>query len=253
LIGMNVDGSDFHLQYGHFLQVLDMDQACQNFNTFYEQNPENYGVVQQLVNCARYFRDYEKALEYAQKCLDLRPDLINAKNILALSYFTLNRYDEAERYYREMMSASDQFRNDYMIYPFAHRLGYVMMMNGKEEEGISIMSAYRDTLIAHIDRQEIKAFAIGEYYDLATIYASLDQKEEALKWLNVAREKETEGAFCRIDFLISDPMLDNLREEPGFKKLLDEKYRENEEIKRLFYEKLALYHANNELKWLRSM
>jgi TolB-like protein/class 3 adenylate cyclase/Tfp pilus assembly protein PilF len=252
LVGMNEDESDFQLDYGYFLQDLDREQACLNFYSFYERNPKSYGVIQELVTCARYFKDYEKGLEYAQKCLNLRPDLVNAKNIVALSYLTLNRYGEAERYYREMMSTADQFENDYMIYPFAHRLGYAMMKNDKKEEGLKIMEAYRDTLIAHIERREIKASAIGEYYDLATIYAALDQKEEALKWLKLAREKETEGAFCRIDFLTSDPMLDNLREEPEFKKLLDEKYQEMEEIKQLFYEKVALYHANNELKWLKN-
>jgi hypothetical protein len=127
-----------------------------------------------------------------------------------------------------------------------------MMMNGKKEEGIKIIETYRDTLMAHVERHEIKTFTIGEYYDLATMYAALDQKKEAIKWLQLAHKKETEGAFCRIDFLVSDPMLDNLREEPEFKKILNDKFREREKIKQLFYEKLALYHANNELKWLKN-
>ena len=252
LIGMDDDQTDFYEQYGYFLFELDIEQSCLNFKKSYERNPENYNIIQQLVDCSRYYQDYEEALYYALEWYKHRPDYINAKNILAMSYLTVKQFDNAEKYYREMMSTADQFENDYMIYPFAHRLGYAMMMNGKKEEGISIMEAYKDTLVAHINRKEIKTFSIGEYYDLATIYAALNQKQEALKWLNTAREKVTEGAFFRIDYLISDPMLDNLRKEPEFKEMLNGKFQEKEEIRQLFYEKLALYHANNELKWLKN-
>lgn len=78
----------------------------------------------------------------------------------------------------------------------------------------------------------------------------MGQKEEAFKWLNAAREKETEGAFFRIEYLISDPMLDNLREDPEFREILQAKYYERAEINRIFNEKLEKYHVNNELKWL---
>jgi hypothetical protein len=45
-------------------------------------------------------------------------------------------------------------------------------------------------------------------------------------------------------------MLDNLRQEPEFQKMLADKMEESERIRQIFYEKLALYHATNELKWL---
>jgi len=50
--------------------------------------------------------------------------------------------------------------------------------------------------------------------------------------------------------LNKERVLDILRDEPEFKKMLQDKLEESERIKQLFYEKLALYHANNELKWL---
>ncbi len=45
-------------------------------------------------------------------------------------------------------------------------------------------------------------------------------------------------------------MPDNLRQEPEFQKMLADKLEQSERVKQIFYEKLALYHANNELKWL---
>ncbi len=104
-----------------------------------------------------------------------------------------------------------------MIYPFAHRLGYAMLMNGKEE-GLSIMEAYRDTLISTIQRKEIKTYGMGEYYDLGTIYASLNNKGQAIEWLRKAKDKEMEGAFFRMDYLNADPMLDNLGKNRNFRR-----------------------------------
>jgi len=45
-------------------------------------------------------------------------------------------------------------------------------------------------------------------------------------------------------------MLDNLRQEPEFQKMLADKLEQSERVKQIFYEELTLYHANNELKWL---
>lgn len=248
LIGKESDRTDQELNYGYFLQRLDYEQSCSLFHDFYKKEPENFQVIQELINCARYYKDFDMALKYSKEAIRLRPELVNVKNILAYSYFCLNRYEEAERYYREMMEETDQFESHYMIYPFAHRLGYAMYMNGKEKEGLSIMETYRDTLISSINRKEIKAMAIGEYYDLATIYSCLGQKKEALKWMRKA--KDTEGAFFRLDYLNSDPMLENLRDEPEFQQMMTEKIEEDEHIRQTFYDKLAMYHTNNELKWL---
>lgn len=252
LVGSEDEQSDIYEHYGYFLYDLDIQQSYQNFKKSYENNPENIEILRQLRNCANYFQEYDKALEFSIEYQKHRPDLLNAKNLVAESYLTLKRYDQAEKYYQEMRSEFKEFKNDYMIYPFMHRLGYAKMMNGKEKEGIKIMEIYRDTLLANISRQEIKTYSFAEYYDLAIIYAALDNKAEAYHWLNKARKNENAGAFYRLDYLISDPMLDNLRGDPEFQEMLQEKLDEREKVKNIFYNKLAIYHANNELKWLSS-
>jgi hypothetical protein len=141
-----------------------------------------------------------------------------------------------------------------MIFPFMHRLGYAMMNSGQEIEGRAHLETYRKTLLEAVENKQAKAFGMGEYYDLAIISASLGEKDEAYKWLKLAREKEvTEGAFFRIDFLVSDSMLDNLRDDPEFQDILYQKLQSQEEIKRIFYRKLSEYHDNNELKWLKTI
>lgn len=245
-------GEDYYQRNGFLFAGIDFELACQNFYQAFERNPENTLILAELVTCHRYFKEHDKALEYALKYLKLNPDLVNAKSLVAETYLALQNFEKAETYYREMMSRTDQFQDNYMVYPFVHRLGYAMMKNGKTTEGISLMQAYADSLQASILRKEVTAAAMGEYYDLAIINAALNKKEEAYKWLRTAQEKESIGAFFRTDYLIFDPMLDNLREDPELKEILAEKFRQNEQVKSIFRRRLAEYHGNHELKWLNA-
>lgn len=235
---------------GYFLSSIDLDLAYHYFLKEHELNPLNANVVSELVTCTRYRHEYDKMLDYAKQYADLRPDLVNAGTTLALTYLVRKEYDMAEKYYQKMLEESSEFENEFLVYPFKHRLGYAKLMNGKEDEGRRMLISYRDTLMASLERQEIIALGFGAYYDLAIISSALGEKGKALEWLRHARENEKEGSFFRIDFLVSDPMLDNLREEPEFQQLMDEKKAELEQIKSIFYEKLDEYHDRDELKWL---
>ena len=249
----NVGGEFFNERTGYLLFELDIEPACQHFLQFHEDNPEHGAVLQQLINCSRYFGDFDKVMEYAQKLYNLSPDMVNVKNYVAEAHFFKNEYQEAESIYQEMIRETEDFESDYMIFPFVHRLGFAMMRNGKESEGKALMENYRDVLLSIIDQKQVKAAAMGEYYDLACIYSSLGKIDEAFKWLNTAKEKEvTDGAFFETDYLLTDPMLDNLRGDSRFKSILEEKFQEQEKIKSIYYQKLSEYHSNNELNWLNS-
>jgi TolB-like protein/Tfp pilus assembly protein PilF len=248
------EDADRYESYGYFLTQLDIEQAYNNFLISYQNDPTNPQVVGELMICSRYFKEFARGLEYAKEVLKLRPDLVNAKNAVAESYLFAGEYEEAKKYYLEMLEEVRGYSDDYMIFPFMHRLGYAMMNSGQEIEGRAHLETYRKTLLEAVENKQAKAFGMGEYYDLAIISASLGEKDEAYKWLKLAREKEvTEGAFFRIDFLVSDSMLDNLRDDPEFQDILYQKLQSQEEIKRIFYRKLSEYHDNNELKWLKTI
>jgi TolB-like protein/Tfp pilus assembly protein PilF len=238
-------------QLGYFLISFDRDQAYAHFKKAHESDPENAAVLQQLSNLSLYNRDFNSALEYAEQFVSLRPDLLNGKNMVAQAHLFLGHYEQAEKKYREMLDASSDYTNEYMIYAFKQRLGYATMMNGREKEGRALLESYRDTLLAAVQRNEIMSSGFGDYYDLALIYAVLGQKEEAMEWLRLAKANEIHGAFFRMDFLVSDPMLNNLRDDPEFQRMLDEKREQEKMIHQLFYTKIREYHDRDELKWLK--
>jgi len=101
LVASDEDQSSAYERYGYFLYDLDIQQSCENFRKSYENNPDNIEVLRQLRNCAKYFQEYDKALEYSLEYQKHRPDLLNAKNLVAESYLTLKQFDQAEKMYRE--------------------------------------------------------------------------------------------------------------------------------------------------------
>ena len=238
-------------QMGFFLYDLDIAQSYELFKKAFEQNGEKSNVAEQLANCARYFEEFDKMVEYALINYELKPDLVNAGNLVAESYLFKRDFSLAEEQYGTMIKASSEFDSYYLVYPFKHRYGYAKMMNGEIEEGTKLLEIYRDTLLATVERNEIRSISFGEYYDLACIYSVLGDKETALIWLLKARERETKGAFFSLAYLRTDPMLDKLRDDPVFQGILEEKHREMDDIRKLFYSKLKEYHQRNELKWLK--
>ena len=248
-----MDNMEFDQSMGFFLYKLDKEQSYQYFLKALKVNPESSPVNQQLVNCCMYFGNYDQMVDYALEYRKLRPDLTNADNMVAQSYMFAGRYAESERIYTEMLGATSEFESTFMVFSFKHRLGFAKWMNGNKEEGRRIMESHRDTLLMAIQRQEIVHFGSGEYYDLALIYAVLGQKEEALKYLREARDHVKKGAFYRLEYLLTDPMLDNLRDEPEFQEMLEAKKKEQEEMTRIFHEKLKEYHSRKELKWLKEI
>ncbi len=244
---------DLNERVGYFLNDIDLDQAYSYFLKEIKANPENADVLIELVACTMYRHEYDQMMEYARRFAQLRPDLVNAGTTVALCHLVRKEFIMAEQEYQQMLEKMAGYENEYMVYPFKHRLGYAKLMNGKVDEGKRMLESYRDTLKASLERKEIYAFGHGEYYDLALICSALGEKEQALEWLRKARDRETEGAFFRIDFLVADPMLDNLREEPDFIHLMEEKTGELEQIRSIFYQKLEEYHQRNELMWIQRL
>jgi len=246
-----VDEREFDQSMGFFLYNLDKEQSYQYFLKALEFNPNVAPVYQALNNCCMYFEDYDQMVDYALEYRKLRPDLANASNMVAQSYLFAGKYPESEVIYEEMLGATSEFESIFMVYSFKHRLGYAKWMNGKKDEGRKIMESHRDSLLRAIQQADKINFGTGKYYDLALTYAVLGQKEEALSYLREARDHEKEGAFYRLEYLITDPMLDNLRDEPEFQEMLEASKKEQEDITKIFHQKLKEYHARKELKWLK--
>jgi Flp pilus assembly protein TadD len=85
----------------HYLRQGDQAQAIEFFRRSIESDPDNYPAWINLGSCLMAARRFENALEANRKAQELRPGEFLPNVQLALTYYYLRRYDEAEPYFRQ--------------------------------------------------------------------------------------------------------------------------------------------------------
>ena len=75
------------------LEMRKTDVAITNFTKAYELEPENNAAINELMNLYFSYRQYAKAIEFAQKC----KSCANAEKVTALSYYQQEDYGKAEK------------------------------------------------------------------------------------------------------------------------------------------------------------
>jgi TolB-like protein len=123
----------------------------------------------------------------------------------------LGRIQEAEDIIRSNVDFSEPYLNN------AHRIGIVFWMNGKKEEAMRFFDMQIEFCNESIRNKD--PYGTGDAaYDLAGVYATLSNKEEAYKWL---REYEKLGFRDGMhEYIKVDPLFDNLRDDEEFKEIV---------------------------------
>lgn len=86
-------------------------------------------------------------------------------------------------------------------------IAYVYVRSGQREKALPI-----------VEKLTKNADDSGDMYDIACLYSLLDDKQQALDWL----EKALEHGFCEFVQISNDFDLDNIRDIKRFKELVDE-------------------------------
>ena len=144
---------------------------------------------------------YEDAIAQIRHTLELDPDFPLTRGLLAAVLTASGQPDEATR-----------------------QRQIALQRAGREEQADEVGRLYREggeeALLRHQIEQGLERYKAGKgrAYNLALLYARLDEKDEAFRWL-------TESLASRVDFIIYakvHPWLDNLRSDPRFEAVLDE-------------------------------
>jgi tetratricopeptide (TPR) repeat protein len=76
------------------------DAAMQNFLKAYELDPGNEVVIKELAELYYSYRQYQKAIDFAQKCKSCE----NKDRIIAMSYYAIEDYSNAEKILADLVA-----------------------------------------------------------------------------------------------------------------------------------------------------
>jgi tetratricopeptide (TPR) repeat protein len=141
-------------------------------------------------------RQFEKAIEQFRKTVELDPQQYNSRTRLGFAYAVVHRYTEAEIEFKKAEEISPNSVTSLAA------LAYIYGLEGKKTQAERALS-------------EIRPLAVkaGHPWLVCLVYIGLNQKDEAIRWLQKAYEQ---GDFY---FNLKDPLVDPLRSDAGFQDL----------------------------------
>jgi len=139
---------------------------------------------------------YDDAIEQEKKTLELNPRSAGARWIRGMAYQQKKMFEQAIKDYRDALELSPNNPN------FLAALGHVYASSGNNAEAHKVL----DTLFVVNKQEHVSPFFF------ALVYTGLNDKENALKWL----EKSYEEKSGSVRYLKMEPRLQSLRNEPRY-------------------------------------
>ncbi len=143
-------------------------------------------------------RKYDQAIEQYQKTLDMDPSFLPAHHEIGLAYEQKGMYEEAIKEFQKVAELSGNEPRASLAHAYA--------VSGRKDRARRILIE----LIGFSDEEYISP------YEIAIVYAGLEEKDEGFKWL----EKASNERSSWFVWLNVDPRLDPLRDDPRFQDLL---------------------------------
>jgi eukaryotic-like serine/threonine-protein kinase len=221
------------LAFARFAFDWDWAGAESGFRRAIELNPNyaraRHGYSSYLLALGRF----DEALAQIKRAEELDPLSLISSHFVGLVYYNSRRCDQAIKQFRKTLELDARF-------PWAHSaLGLAYAQTGMYAEAIAALeeawrldespvvlaglgyvlakSGQREKALKVLDQlQELATGRPVAPYDIATVYAGLDDKEQAFAWL----EKAYEERGLWLPLLRVDPMLGSLHSDARFAELL---------------------------------
>jgi DNA-binding winged helix-turn-helix (wHTH) protein/TolB-like protein/Tfp pilus assembly protein PilF len=198
-LDLNPNYAAAHQWYAEYLTAMGrFDEAIAEIRRAQQLEPESLIINTIAAQTYYYARQYDQAIEQCHGTLELDPNFEFAYTYLGYAYIQKRMYEEAIAAFKKAKQWDGTPRMIAMI-------GLTYATSGDRENA-------RRALHELVARS--KQSYIGRY-GIAEINASLGNRDEALAWL----EKEY-PEHANLSFLKVEPCLDNLREDPRFRDLL---------------------------------
>ena len=201
-IELNPSYAVAHHWYGSLLRDMGrFDEALNELERARELNPFSLSINTSIAYLYYYARQYDQALAQGEKALQMDPKFHWAHDVVALAYLEKGESEEAIKAFQRAVSLSAS-SVDYRCH-----LAQAYARAGMAEDA-------RDILEQLLLMEEDMHVPLHE---IALIYESLGQDEEALAFLQRASEEQSfiAGASAM------DPRWDSFRVDPAYTELLE--------------------------------
>jgi adenylate cyclase len=200
-IALDPGSSLAHLFYSSLLRYSGRaDEGIAESKRALELDPLAMLTNQGVGNAYLSARRYDLAIAHYQKTLELYPNDSSVIYLLGWSYVFRGMYDKGI----EQIAKSHAL--DGLPPELDPDLAYIHAVTGKKEEA-------RHTLARLLDLAKTAPLQAGL---VALIYIGLDDREQALAWLEKAYEQHSQMMF----WLKTDPRFDKIRPDPRFQDLM---------------------------------
>ncbi len=174
-----------------------LDESLEELLTARELDPLSSIIARQVASFYYLKRDYARALELLRQANELGPSFTLTSEIGI--YIQNGLFNEA---LAELEKAERERKNDPML---IYSTGMVYAAQGKRAEALEIIK----------ELEEISGASWDQAFLIAKIYATLNEKEQALTWLERALATGSIGIFNK-----DEPVWDPIRSDPRFADLL---------------------------------
>jgi len=204
-IELNSNSAISHMQYSVCLETRTrFVEAIREGERAQELDPLSPNVLGQLGYVYVVTRRYDEAIALFQKGLELNPNAPWLRANLAWTYALKYNYPQAFAEYAKIADQDKAVTEENQL--VAGGLGWLYAVSGRRADALRIAKAFHD----------LSSHAYVDFYQVASIYAGLGDKDEAMRLLEEAF-KEHSGS---IPFLTSDPWWYGLYSDPRYTDLV---------------------------------
>lgn len=200
-IALDPEHNPAHQLYGWYLIAVGrLEEAQAAMKRVAEADPLNDFNIWALGDAFYFARQYEQAIEQYRRAIGVEPKSHWTRLMLGCVYEQQGKFSEAIAEVNQARLIND---NPQVL----AALGHAYAMSGQRAEAQKVLAELQETA----KRRYVSP------YDLATIYAGLGEKEQALAWLEKAYEDRSGwlGLWLKVD-----PKFDGLRTDERFRDLL---------------------------------
>ena len=210
--------------------TLDFTQANKEYERALALAPGNAQVLRESGSFAAQMGRFDAGLEATRRAVVLDPLARASHGLLGRTLYAARRYEESAVAFADVISLDPGFKSGYgerglSFYALGdlERARTSCEMKPDHWASQQCLAVVYDKLKRHADAEtelaKLKeALGDGAAYQYATIYAQWGNSLKALEWLETALKLRDPGLVA----LKTDPLMDPIREEPRFKKVIKE-------------------------------